>query len=64
MARYANRKRGQAQTLVRVGSNPSRATPARAGNVTAFGRAVGRQAACKAAALTGNVGSIPTRGTD
>lgn len=30
---------------------------------TAFGRAVGRQAACKAAALAGNVGSIPTRGT-
>ncbi len=29
----------------------------------AFGRAVGRQAACKAAALRGNVGSIPTRGT-
>lgn len=29
----------------------------------AFGRAVGRRAACKAAALTGNVGSIPTRGT-
>lgn len=29
----------------------------------AFGRAVGRQAACKAAALAGNVGSIPTRGT-
>src|SRR5262249_21600122 len=29
----------------------------------AFGRAVGRQAACKAAALTGNVGSIPTGGT-
>src|SRR3954463_11334279 len=29
----------------------------------AFGRAVGRQAACKAVALAGNVGSIPTRGT-
>ena len=29
----------------------------------AFGRAVGRQAACKAAALAGTVGSIPTRGT-
>lgn len=32
-----------------------------AGN--AFGRAVGRRAACNAAALAGNVGSIPTRGT-
>ena len=29
----------------------------------AFGRAVGRQAVCKTAALSGNVGSIPTQGT-
>ena len=29
---------------------------------TAFGRAVVRRAACKAAARSGNVGSIPTRG--
>lgn len=31
---------------------------------SAFGRAVVRRAACKAAALRGNVGSIPTRGTE
>lgn len=61
-ARYANRQCGQAQTLACVGSNPSRATPASAG-IIAFGRAVGRQAACKAVAFAGNVGSIPTRGT-
>ena len=60
-ARYANRQSAQAQTLEGVGSTPTRATPATAG--FAFGRAVGRRAACKAAALAGNVGSIPTRGT-
>ena len=31
--------------------------------ILAFGRAVGRQTACKAVAFIGNVGSIPTRGT-
>jgi hypothetical protein len=35
----------------------------RPGAGNCLGRAVGRQAACKAAALMGNVGSIPTRGT-
>lgn len=30
---------------------------------TAFGRVVGHPTTCKAAAFTGNVGSIPTRGT-
>ena len=40
-----------------AGSNPAR------GAAIAFGRAVGRRTACKAAALTGDVGSIPTRGT-
>src|SRR5947207_2656352 len=53
-ARYANRHRDQAQTLVDVGSTPTRATPAKAG--LAFGRAVGRRTACKAVALRGNVG--------
>ena len=62
MARYANWQSGRAQTSECVGSTPTCATPASAG--FAFGRAVGRQAACKAAALWGNVGSIPTRGTD
>lgn len=34
------------------------------GRIFAFGRAVGRQTGCKPVALIGNVGSIPTRGTD
>jgi hypothetical protein len=48
-ARYANWQSGQAQTLVDVGSNPSRATSECRAN--AFGRAVGRQAVCKTAAF-------------
>ena len=60
LARYAN---GRAAKLkpwrVRV-----RLPPVLLGEVQiAFGRAVVRQPACKAGARSGNVGSIPTRGT-
>jgi hypothetical protein len=52
-ARCANWYSGRAQTSVGVGSTPTRATPL-AGD--AFGRAVVRRAACKAAAPRGQCG--------
>lgn len=61
-ARYANRYCGQAQTLVFVGSTPTRATPKQLGS-NASDASTGYQAACNSAALRGIVGSTPTRGT-
>src|SRR6478735_8037259 len=61
MARYANRKLRPSSNLGVCGFESLPCYSANAG--TAFGRAVGRQSACKADALAGNVGSIPTRGT-
>ncbi len=59
-ARYANGNRGQAQTLVNVGSNPPRACPARREHAPVGGA---RRTACKAVALAGKAGSTPARGT-
>lgn len=64
MARYANRQMRPSSNLGVCGfeSLPCYSLAKRPG-IIAFGRAVGRQGVCKTAALRGNVGSIPTRGT-
>ena len=53
----------QAQTLVCVGSNPSRATPATPGLLPSDARWTAKLPV-KQPPVMGNVGSIPTRGTD
>ena len=58
-ARYANRHSGQAQTLVDVGSTPTRATPDESPSDVRWAARL----SVKQPPYVGNVGSIPTRGT-